>query len=161
MRHISVTRVGFTMRGMTRRLHSICLCLTISMVSYSPPIGAQKPVEARKSTLKKRVPPADPTKYRSVRDARDWQNPYFVVHANGIDALPTNAATWAPRMSPAEVVGYLEKLPSIAWPYGLVVAVQESGVRGPGDDAQIRKNREELQRLLTEAGVKLELWPPA
>ena len=78
-----------------------------------------------------------------------------------IDALPTNSATGAPRMSPAEVVGYLEKLPSIAWPYGLVVAVQETGVRGLGDDAQIRKNREELQRLLTEAGVKLELWPSA
>ncbi len=161
MRHISVTRIGFTKRGMMRRLHSICLCLTIAMVSYSLPIGAQKPVDTTKSTLKKRVPPADPTKYHSVRDARDSQNPYLVVHANGIDALPTNAATEAPRMSPAEVVGYLEKLPSIAWPYGLVVVVQESGVRGPAHDAQIRKNREELQRLLIEAGVKLELWPPA
>jgi hypothetical protein len=145
------------MRGMTRRVHSICLCLAIAMVSYSLPIGAQKPIDARKSTLKKRVPPADPTEYRSVQDGRDWQNPYLVVHANGIDALPTNAATAAQRMSPAEVIGYLEKLPSIAWPYGLVVGVQESGVRGRGDDAQIRKNREELQRLLTEAGVKFEL----
>ena len=64
-------------------------------------------------------------------------------------------------MSPAELVGYLEKLPSIAWPYGLVVAVQENGLRAPGDNAQIRKNVEELQRLLTEAGVKVELWPSA
>ena len=64
-------------------------------------------------------------------------------------------------MSPAEVVGYLEKLPSIAWPYGLVVAVQETGLRAPGDNAQIRKTVEELQRLLTEAGVKVELWPAA
>jgi hypothetical protein len=131
------------------------------MVSYSLPIGAQKPVDARKSTLKKRVPPADPTKYRSVRDASDWQNPYLVVCADGIVARPTNPATEAPKMSPAEVVAYLEKLPSIAWPYGLVVAVMESGVRRLGDDAQITKNREELQRLLTDAGVKLELWPPA
>ena len=98
---------------------------------------------------------------RSASSESPDKNPYLVVHANGIDALPTNAATEAPRMSPAEVVGYLEKLPSIAWRYGLVVAVQESGVRGLGDDAQIRQNREELQRLLTEAGVKFELWPSA
>src|SRR5205823_6162080 len=29
---------------------------------------------------------------------------------------------WFPTMSPADVVAYLEKLPSTAWPYGLVVA---------------------------------------
>lgn len=64
-------------------------------------------------------------------------------------------------MSPAEVVGHLEKLPSNAWPYGLVVAVQESGLRNAGDDAQIKRNIEELERLLTEAGVKVELWSSA
>jgi hypothetical protein len=113
------------------------------------------------SDLKDLIPPPDMSKYRSVANARDWQNPYLLVYANGIDARPISAATEAPRMSPAEVVGYLEKLPSIAWPYGLVVAVQEAGLRPPGDSAQIRKNAEELQRLLTEAGVKVELWPPA
>ena len=62
-------------------------------------------------------------------------------------------------MSPADAVKYLERLPSIAWPYGLVVAVQESGLRASGEDARIKKNREELVRLLGEAGVKVELWP--
>ncbi len=64
-------------------------------------------------------------------------------------------------MSPADVVAYLEKLPFVAWPYGLVVAVQENGVRARGDDAAIKRNREELVRLLEEAGVKVELWPSA
>jgi len=64
-------------------------------------------------------------------------------------------------MAPADVVAYLEKLPSIAWPYGLVVAVQESGLRAPGDDARIKRNREELVRLLEKAGVKVDLWPSA
>ncbi len=64
-------------------------------------------------------------------------------------------------MAPADVVAYLEKLPSIAWPYGLVVAVQESGLRGPGDDARVKRNREELVRLLEKAGVKVDLWPSA
>lgn len=84
-----------------------------------------------------------------------------MVHAKGIDARPISAAKEAPTMSPADVVAYLEKLPSIAWPYGLVVAVQESGLRATGDDAKIKGNREELVRLLKKAGVKVELWPPA
>jgi hypothetical protein len=51
-----------------------------------------------------------------------------------------------------DVVAYLEKLPSMAWPYGLVVAVQENGVRARGDDARIKRNREELVRLLEKWG---------
>jgi hypothetical protein len=85
----------------------------------------------------------------------------FMVRANGIDVRPITAATEAPTMPAADVVAYLERLPSIAWPYGLVVAVQENGVRAPGDDAPIKKNREELLRLLQKAGVKVELWPSA
>ena len=149
------------MRCMERCSRLLLLTVTIALLSCSQPTSSQKPVDAGKSALKNRIPLADPSKYRSVRDARDWQNPYLVVYANGIDARPISSATEAPRMSPAELVGYLEKLPSIAWPYGLVVAVQENGLRAPGDNAQIRKNVEELQRLLTEAGVKVELWPSA
>ena len=99
--------------------------------------------------------------YRSVRDAPEWQNPYLIVQANGIDARPISAATEAPTMSPVDVVAYLEKLPSMAWPYGLVVAVQENGVRAPGDDARIKRKREELVRLLENAGIKVTLWPSA
>ena len=123
----------------------------------------QRVADTGASPLKNRIPPPDPNKYRSVRDARDWQNPYLMVRANGIDARPISAATEAPPMSPADVVAYLEKLPSMAmaWPYGLVVAVQENGIRAPGDDARIKRNREELVRLLENAGVKVDLWPAA
>ena len=55
-----------------------------------------------------RIPPLDPNKYSSVSDARDWQNPYLMVQANGIDAQPISAATEAPTMSPMDVVAYLE-----------------------------------------------------
>jgi len=136
------------------------LCVAIAFASCSQPTSMQRVADARTSTLKNRIPPADPNKYRSVVDARDWQNPYLMVQAKGIDARPTSATTDALTMAPADMVAYLEKLPSVAWPYGLVVAVQENGIRAPGDDASIkRKNREELVRLLEEAGVKVELWP--
>jgi hypothetical protein len=52
-------------------------------------------------------------------------------------------------------------LPSSAWPDGLVVAVEENGIIGRGDEAQFKRNREELMRLLEKVGVKVELWPSA
>jgi hypothetical protein len=134
---------------------------TIALVSCSRTLSLQTTADTATSTLRNRIPPADPTKYRSVADAREWQNPYLTVQAKGIDARPISAATETATMLPADVVGYLEKLPSIAWPYGLVVAVQENGLRAPGDDARIKRNRGELVRLLEKAGVKAELWPPA
>jgi hypothetical protein len=82
-----------------------------------------------------------------------------MVQANGIDARPISTATETPTMSPRDVVAYLEKLPTIAWPYGLVVAVQENSLRNPGEDGSIKRNREKLVRLLEEAGIKVDLWP--
>ena len=101
----------------------------------------QRVADTGASLLKNRIPPPDANKYRSVRNARDWQNPYLKVKANGIDARPISAATEAPTMSSVEVVAYLEKLPPMTWPYGLVVGVQESGVRAPDDDVRINRNR--------------------
>jgi hypothetical protein len=149
------------MRCMARRPFAAFLCAAIAFVSCSQPTNVQRVADTGTSALKNRIPPPDPNKYRSVRDARDWQNPYLMVRANGIDARPISAATETPTMSPADVVAYLEKLPSMAWPYGLVVAVQENGVRAPGDDARIKRNREKLVRLLEEAGVRVSLWPSA
>ena len=149
------------MRYMARRPFAAFLCAAIVFVSCSQPTNVQRVADTGTSALKNRIPPPDPNKYRSIVDARDWQNPYLMVQANGIDARPVSAATNAATMSPAEVVTYLERLPSGAWPYGLVVVVSENGLRNPGDDAQIKKNREELVRLLEKAGVKVELWPSA
>jgi hypothetical protein len=129
---------------MDRSLFLVFLSATIAFVPCSQPASVQRVANLGTSSLKSRVPSPDPRKYSPVRDARDWQNPYLTVNANGIDARPISAATEARTMSPADVVAYLEKLPSIACPYGLVVAVQEKGLRAPDDDAPIKRNNEEL-----------------
>ncbi len=145
---------------MARSLLPAFLCAAIAFVSCSQPMSMQRVADTGTSPLKNRIPPPDPNKYRSVKDARDWQNPQS-HGASGINARPISATTEAPAMSPGDAVAYLEKPPSIAWPYGLVVAVQENGVRAPGDDARIKRNREELVRLLEKTGVKVDLWPSA
>ena len=146
------------MRYMARSPLAAFLCAAIALVSCSQPTSMQSVADGA-SPLKNRIPPADANKYRSVRDARDWQNPYLMVQANGI--RPISGAKDAPTSSPADAVAYLEKLPSMAWPYGLVVVVSESGIRGSGDDARINRNREELVRLLEKAGIEVEFWPSA
>jgi hypothetical protein len=149
------------MRCMARSLLTAFLCAAIAFVSCSRTVDVQKVADNGAPSLKNRIPPPDPRKYRSVLDAHDWQNPYLMVQANGIDARPISAATATPTMSPADVVAYLEKLSSIAWPYGLVVAVSENGLRAPDSNDRIKRNREELVRFLERAGVKVELWPSA
>jgi len=149
-------------RQLLLRIILLFVCLPSSLRAQSKlsrvnATSVQKVAESGTSTLKNRIPRADPNKYRSVRDARDWRNPYLVVQANGI--RPISAAPEAPSMAPAEVVAYLAKLPSKAWPYGLIVAVQENSLRSTGDDDRIKRNREELVRLLEKAGVKVDLWP--
>jgi hypothetical protein len=125
----------------------------------SQPTSAQKAADPGKSTLKNRTAPADPAKYRSITDGQEWRSPYLIVQAKGIDPWSISPATKIPTMAPADVVAYLEKLPCSARPDGLVVAVEENGIIGRGDEAQIKRNREELVRLLEKAGVKVELWP--
>jgi len=153
------TQIPGKMGYVRRNLIAVLLGATIVFGSCSQPGSMQRAANVVASPLKNRVPPPDPNKYVSIRDARDWQNPYLMVQANGIHVRPNSTATEAPTMSPGDVVAYLEKLPPSAWPYGLVVALQENGLRNPGDDAPIKRNREELVRLLEKAGIKVDLWP--
>lgn len=141
-----------------RFVYSISLCAAIALLCSSPLVRVQATAHAQTvRALKDRIPPANPNKYRAIRDAQDWKNPFFIVQADGIDAWPISPKV--PRMTLANVIPYLEKLPSEAWPYGLVVGVQENGVRAPGNDERYTRNREELVRLLREAGVQVTLWP--
>ena len=109
-------------------------------------------------TLRQRIPKADPTKYQSVRDGADWKNPYLIVRPEGVEILgvTTAAQTVAVELVPA----VLEKLPDAAWPYGLIVAVQDVGiVGGITDTPRINANRTKLLKLLQELGVAVDPWP--
>jgi len=105
-------------------------------------------------------PSPDPNKYRSARDARDWQNPYLMVQANGIDARPS-----ARYGSSDDVTCGRGRVLGKTTVHGMALWPCRSGagerVRAPGDDARIKRNREELVRLLENAGIKVNLWPSA
>jgi hypothetical protein len=113
------------------------------------------------SSLKSRIPPAKPKLYRAIRDGRTWRNPYLIVNEDGVQIRKSGDDYAAEIVAVPEVLGVLEKLPTSAWPYGLVVAVQENGIccQYPDGDAERRANRVELLNRLNKAGVLVSLWP--
>jgi hypothetical protein len=59
------------------------------------------------------------------------------------------------------VPGGLSELRDSAWPYGLVVVVQDIGIVSPGDPARIKANRKTLLALLKKLDIAVELSPSA
>ena len=111
-------------------------------------------------SLQDRIPKSDPKKYHSAQDAKNWKNPYLIVRRDGIEIVGMTPVGGA--ITVESVPGVLERLPDSAWPYGLVVAVQDIGIwSGKTDLARIEANRTKLLNLLKELGVAVDRWPSA
>ena len=110
--------------------------------------------------LQNRIPKPDPKKYQGILDAKDWKNPQLIVRPTGIEVIGiTSGGNGIPVDSVLDVT---EHLPDSAWPYGLVVAVQDVGLRASKkDDSPIHANRVKLLRILKQHGIAVELWPSA
>jgi hypothetical protein len=110
--------------------------------------------------LQSRIRKSDPKKYQGILDAKDWKNPQLIVRPTGIEVIGiTPAGSGIPVDSVFDVLGHL---PDSAWPYGLVVAVEDVGLRASkNDDAPIHANRVKLLRILKQNGIAVELWPSA
>src|SRR5438445_12845173 len=82
-------------------------------------------------SLQNRIPRADPKKYHAVQGAKDWKNPYLIVRRDGIEIVGMTAVGQA--ISVDSVPGVLKGLPDSAWPYDLVVPVEDIGLCSEGD----------------------------
>jgi hypothetical protein len=109
------------------------------------------------TSLQDRIPKADPGKYRAVLDAKDWKNPYLVVVRDGV--YIRDVTSHDRPVPPDSVPKILSELPTSAWPYGLVVVVQDAGLLSLGDPPRIKANRERLLRLLKKLSISVERWP--
>lgn len=111
-------------------------------------------------TLLQAIPPADSSKYASVRDMKNWRNPYLIVRKDGI-ALWDVADSAEIVLKPDDLLPALAKLPASNWPYGRVVAATEAGLKDPSepDRAAIRRNKGILGGLLQGANIAVR-WVP-
>ncbi|HYR75966.1 MAG TPA: hypothetical protein VEM96_08990 [Pyrinomonadaceae bacterium] len=93
--------------------------------------------------------------YDSIRDAKDWQNPFLLVDADAIEiVLPDDRA----RVPVDKLHDYLSELPGRYWPYGKIVAVSEGGLRPPNADGVIRQNKAQTKQILDSMGIRIKWW---
>jgi hypothetical protein len=112
------------------------------------------------TAFSQRIPAADLEKYKSVRDAKDWANPYLIVKANGIEVIAKTIPSGREVVAVGDLREALMTLPSTAWPYGRVVAIQPSGLGGSGDRTPIARNMQIAQDVLKALPVVVDPWPP-
>jgi hypothetical protein len=115
------------------------------------------------SSLKARIPPPKRNVYSAVRDATNWKNPFLIAEEDGIEVRKNGDDYAAPVVSVEQAMRLLEDLPKSAWPYGLVVGVEQQSVccRYSDGEARIRASRVDLVRRLNRAGIVVSLWPSA
>ena len=107
------------------------------------------------------IPSADSAKYESVRDMKNWRNPYLIVRPDGV-ALYDTADSAEIILKPNELLPALAKLPSSDWPYGRVVAATENNIRTSDQDGvAIRKNKGIVGGLLQGAHIAVRWVPTA
>jgi hypothetical protein len=114
------------------------------------------------ATRLRAIPTANPTRYRDQAAKKDWKNPYLIVREDGIGLLDLSNNE-IHILKPDDVSSALAELPSTAWPYGRVVAVQEGKMSGSPESSkvQIRKNRALLAGTLEQLKIAINWVPPA
>ncbi len=110
--------------------------------------------------LDKRIPTADPQKYKGIQDAQNWLNPKLTIQADGIRV---NGKGISKVVAPEGLRQALVNLSLDAWPYGRVVMASDNGVRAGdrSDDEPIKRNHWAAAEILKALGVKVEWWPSA
>ena len=96
-----------------------------------------------------------------MRDMKEWGNPYLIVRTDGIGLLdPSNHEEH--RLKVEELPEALASLPASAWPYGRVIAVQDSGWRASAvDSSKIRDNRAQVAATLHRLQIVINYVPSA
>jgi hypothetical protein len=144
------------------------LCLSALAVSFALLASCSKPPRTPEETATgttpeariKQIPPADPQKYAAMRDLKAWRNPYLIVRVDGV-ALLDVGDNLQQILDPDKLPEVLASLPTSAWPYGRVIAIQEiSTARSEQDRAKLRKNRALVAGALESMQVLIN-WVPS
>ena len=122
------------------------------------------------------IPPPSKSRYMAVRSLSAWENPYVTVQggmvtlhvlladANSSDLgvggmlRPVGARRQDLNVRLDELPVALHAIPSGAWPYGRVVAIEEAHNTPPAARPQVRRNMEIVMKQLSDLGVVVYEW---
>jgi hypothetical protein len=147
---------------MTSRICGAALVLTIGAASALADRPRQNDsVQAER--LNARIGRANPQRYASIQDAKNWRNPILVIRADGIQVISRRLPSGERTVAPTDLQRTLIDLPMTAWPYGRVVAVQDIGLHPAdlSDGRAIANNRNVTLAILETLEVTVEGWPSA
>ena len=122
------------------------------------------------------VPPPSKHLYVNVRSTDAWQNPFLTVHrdtltlriifpqqtSSALDAgtllHPVAARRQELEIRISDLPEALAAVPDFAWPYGRVVAIEESPTASRQDRPQVRRNVEQAIRIVNDLDVVVDEW---
>jgi hypothetical protein len=93
--------------------------------------------------------------------ADGWRNPYVIAYTDGYELILPDQERSTAHLTLNDLENRLLDLPSERWPLGGVVAVQEIGLRSPGDDSKIASNLRVLKLMLESHKLRADAWPSA
>lgn len=122
------------------------------------------------------IPTPMKSRYLSVTTANAWQNPFIVVGTDSLKVIvflgdenpssvgaggllrPADARKDIEEIAPGKLAELLSSLPQNAWPYGRVVAIEESRQAQRRDRVAMRRNMEQALQTLGNLGVIANEW---
>jgi hypothetical protein len=137
--------------------------------------AAQSKMDSARQELEQ-IPPPSKNRYLSVRNKDAYANPFLVVHPqtitltiifrdqdpNAFDAggmlRPAKARRQELDIRPVDLPRALAALSPEAWPYGRVVAIEESPGAPHNERVAIRRNVEATIQILNDLGVVVDEW---
>jgi hypothetical protein len=137
--------------------------------------AAQSKLDADRQELEQ-IPPPSKNRYLSVRTRDAYANPFLVVHPQTVtltvvyrdqdpQAFSAGGALRPAKARKQEVDVRIEDLPQAisslspdVWPYGRVVAIEESPTAPRAERVAIRRNVEATIQILNDLGVVVDEW---
>jgi hypothetical protein len=135
----------------------------------------QSKMDAARQQLEQ-IPPPSKNRYLSVRTKEAYGNPFLVVHPQTITLTiifrdqdpnsfsaggllrPAKARKQEIDVRPADLPQALAALSPDVWPYGRVVAIEESPTAPRTERVAIRRNVEAAIQILNDLGVVVDEW---
>jgi hypothetical protein len=140
--------------------------------------AAQSKMDEARQELEQ-IPPPSKNRYLSVHSREAYGNPFLVVHpqtvtmtviyrdqaANTFDGggllRPAKARRQELDVRLSDLPQALSSLPSDVWPYGRVVAIEESPTAPKTERVAIRRTVEATIQILNDLGVVVDEWTGA
>lgn len=135
----------------------------------------QTKMDAARQELEQ-IPPPSKNRYLSVRSKDAYANPFLVVHPQTITLTiiyrdqdpdgfnpggilrPPKARKQEVDVRPRDLAEALSALSPDVWPYGRVVAIEESPTAPRTERVAIRRNVESAIQVLNDLGIVVDEW---